>query len=466
MIPQMRWWMLLPVVPFALFRRLRGNPFLVQVLVSYAAATARVASWLIVSAVVFRWGGADQLALLMLVRGTIGILTYTSLGMTPALVQQLSKPLPTVETPDSGSVASRPEVSDPKRVFHTALVLTFLACAVGSGLVLLYAFEFSRVHGSLPGLSVNPFTVVLLIGMGVLVRIGGDTFGAKLQANRKIGRDSVSQVAGEVVFVLGALLIDLNPVDAAAMGFLLGSLTTFVLRAIQSIDWDEISLNLFDTRIARLLLAGGAFVMVAQAADWLYAPANQILIGRFLSVQAIADYVPALQVDAAMLLLVSGLATVLLPYAARAMHIGHYTDLRIIYVGGTVLSLIILSVGAITICLIDGWLFEKWFGDPLPATQAILPLVMVHTVAGGSASIGRSVLFGMGKFKAYAISAIVGGVASVGLAVVFLMTTSLGLRGIIFATIITVVIRCLIWMPIYTLWSIYKVGGPMRFRWN
>jgi hypothetical protein len=72
----------------------------------------------------------------------------------------------------------------------------------------------------------------------------------------------------------------------------------------------------------------------------------------------------------------------------------------------------------------------------------------------------------MGRFKAYALSAIIGGVANVVLAMVFLSTTSLGLRGIIYATIITVVARCLIWMPVYTLWSIYKVGGPMRFRWH
>ncbi|GIW78136.1 MAG: hypothetical protein KatS3mg104_3199 [Phycisphaerae bacterium] len=58
---------------------------------SYTAAVARVVSWLIVSAIVFRRGGAEQLALLMLVRGTIGLLSYVSLGLGPALIHHLSK---------------------------------------------------------------------------------------------------------------------------------------------------------------------------------------------------------------------------------------------------------------------------------------------------------------------------------------------------------------------------------------
>ncbi len=474
MMPKLPWWLILLVAPMAWWSRLRNNPFLLQVAASYAASTARVASWLVVSAVVYRWGGADQLAILMLVRGTIGILSYTSLGLTPALVQLLSQPNKhpaPASAPVSKTLgyAHAPEDSDAdraKNVFHTAMVITFLATAIGAGVVVFYAMNFHRVHAGASGHSVNVFAVVMLIGFAVLVRIAGDTFGAKLQAKRKIGRDSLTQVAGEAVFVAGAMSIAATPVEAASLGLLLGSAATLLLRAVQTLDREEISLDRFDPRTAWMLLSGGAFVMLAQLADWLYAPVNQILIARFLSVREVADYVPALQVDAAMLLLVSGLATVLLPYSARAMHVGNYTDLRLIYVGGTLLSLVILSISAVVICLIDGWLFQKWFGDPLPATQAILPLVMVHTVAGGSASIGRSVLFGMGRFKAYAVSAILGGGANVALAIIFLTTTSLGLRGIIYATIITVVVRCLIWMPVYTLWSIYKIGGPMRIRWH
>ena len=34
-------------------------------------------------------------------------------------------------------------------------------------------------------------------------------------------------------------------------------------------------------------------------------------------------------------------------------------------------------------------------------TQAILPLVLIHTVIGGSAAVGRSILQGMGRVKAF-----------------------------------------------------------------
>jgi len=97
------------------------------------------------------------------------------------------------------------------------------------------------------------------------------------------------------------------------------------------------------------------------------------------------------------------------------------------------------------------WIFELWLGDSMPATRAILPLVLVHTVVGGSSAVGRSILLGMGKVKPFTISVLLAGVGNVLLSYVFVRYMGLGLEGIVLGTIIAVTARCAIWTPWYVL---------------
>src|SRR2546423_72708 len=53
---------------------------------AYLASISRVLSWVIISAIVFR-RSTEAFALLALVRGTLGILNYVSLGLLPAMIR-------------------------------------------------------------------------------------------------------------------------------------------------------------------------------------------------------------------------------------------------------------------------------------------------------------------------------------------------------------------------------------------
>src|SRR4051812_42380473 len=57
---------------------------------AYAVTFTRVAASAVVSAIAFRRLGADALGILTLVRATVGILSYTSLGLGPAMVKMLA----------------------------------------------------------------------------------------------------------------------------------------------------------------------------------------------------------------------------------------------------------------------------------------------------------------------------------------------------------------------------------------
>ncbi|MEM6315758.1 MAG: hypothetical protein AAF743_16845, partial [Planctomycetota bacterium] len=143
-----------------------------------------------------------------------------------------------------------------------------------------------------------------------------------------------------------------------------------------------------------------------------------------------------------------------LPYSALADATSDTDAVRRQYVRGTLASVALLIAGAIVVWLAAPLVFELWLGEDLPATRAILPFVLLHTIIGGSGAVGRSVLLGMGRAKALALSVIAFGAlnAVISTAAVLL---GFGLPGVIAGTLISVTGRCVVWMP----WYVLRVTG-------
>src|SRR5205823_2951941 len=137
-----------------------------------------------------------------------------------------------------------------------------------------------------------------------------------------------------------------------------------------------------DWTMARELLAFGSLIVIAQVADFLYAPTDCILINRLIGRDAVAFYSPAIQIDAGLLLLVSGLAAVLYPKSAVAHAGGDRAAVRRYYVRGTLASIALLLPAALLVWALSPWIFQLWFRDSMPLTRAILPLILIHTVVG------------------------------------------------------------------------------------
>src|SRR3954470_397201 len=91
-----------------------------DVISAYAATFARIVSWVVVSGAVFRFVSPGAFALMSLVRGTIGILNYASVGLAPAMIRLLAEaraPRRVVPVNDSDQLeyAQPPRVIDPVR---------------------------------------------------------------------------------------------------------------------------------------------------------------------------------------------------------------------------------------------------------------------------------------------------------------------------------------------------------------
>jgi O-antigen/teichoic acid export membrane protein len=452
---------------------------------AYAASAARVGSWAVVSALVFRASPA-AFAVLALIRATIGILNYTSLGLGPAMVHalaharrrgpapapvappelgadaggRLSSPLqpPMMSYAGSASRANDRWDRDLTTLFVNGIVVAALTLWAGVVILFAYVHGLDRVHDLPPAWESSAETLALHFGFGTLMRLASDAPGAVLQVERRIALDNVLLAAADGVWV-GATAIHLAlnwpPLLAAGAGF--GESSVFLLagRLLAAVRYASVPILGFwryiDGPTVRSLLRFGAVVALAQVADFLYAPTDYFLINRLIDPLAVATYSPAVQVDAGLLLLVSGLAAVLLPRSAVAYAAGDAARVRRYYVRGTLAGAALLLAAALTFWALSPVIFRLWLGSDLPATRRLLPLVLLHTVVGGSAAVGRSVLLATGKVRAFTASVLIAGAANVALSYALARFTSLGLYGIVLGTVIVVTARCMIWMPWYVL---------------
>jgi O-antigen/teichoic acid export membrane protein len=462
-----------------------------DVISAYIASGARVASWFIVSAVLYRIRLIEY-AMFALVRSTVGLLNYTGLGIGPAMVRMIA-----AQRPSSQQQASQPQharsLSHPTetavldyrsvpaqegkhftelRAYSNGIVLAAMSSAIAFALVLLYAAFFRSLH-RIGTMSLDDLQlIVFAMGAGVILRLISDVPGSVLQASDRISTDNSLLTMAEIAWVvlIVACVIPASreaPALRAAQAYAFAGAILLVarLRAASSLlGRSHPDLRLIEPGAMKALLGFGVLYTIAQLADFLYAPTDFILINRFVDPDVVGVYAPAVQIDSGLLLVVMALANVLFPKTAVAHVRGEMSRVREYYIRGTISSSAMLLVAAIGVWVSSPWLFRIWLGDAAVSTRAILPLVLIHTVIGGSSAVGRSILLGMGKVKPFTVAVLVAGVSNVVLSYVFVRYFHLGLPGIIYGTIIAVTGRCAIWMPWYVLRSLREVspsGDPL-----
>jgi O-antigen/teichoic acid export membrane protein len=442
-----------------------------DVLSAYAASGAKVLSWVIISAVVFRESWLHY-GFLALVRGTVGLLNYTTLGLAPAMMRLLAA------AAAAGTTAAQREDRGEtfRRVYAAGLVVAAIAGIVGLVLTFAYCAVFDRLHD----VPVQIFhdtvvRVVFCMGLGAILRLTSEAPAAVVQMKDRVALDNLLVLAAELAWPAIAvgfsrysdrwLSTGAPALEAAAVGYGISGALLFVLRALAA-EWHARLLTgghplRFEGPTVARLLTIGSLVAIGQLADFLYAPIDYVLINRLISPGTVSRYAPAVQIDAGLLLLVGALSVVLLPKSAMAHGARDVARLRRYYVKGTLASAALLLGAGLGVYLFSGWIFRLWLGDPMPQTQAILPLVLIHTVVGGSAGVGRAILLGMGKVKPFAVAALVAGAANVVLSFVFVRYFGLGLPGIVYGTIVAVIGRCVLWQPWYVLRTLRREAeGP------
>jgi O-antigen/teichoic acid export membrane protein len=444
---------------------------------AYGATFARIFSWVIISAAVWRMMGEGAFALMSLVRATIGILNYTSLGLAPAMIRLLAEAKAAKSAIPAGESSNGLTHRQPARgftvqqVYINGIAWALLACAIGY--LLLRAYVIWIGHSKASSLATDAGGFVVLFGIGVLLRLLSDAPGAVLETSGQIALDNILNIIAEAIWTIGAVvLLKLDAVRLhndwywtrdVAGSFCASSAFLLIARwaaASRHIPASNVSrFKQLNPKILKRLLGFGSLVTLAQVADYLYAPTDFVLITLFLQPIESATYSPAVQIDAGLLMLVAALANVILPKTALAHVNENRALIRRYYLLGTAASVGLLLFTALGTWAISVPLFRLWFGHSMRATRAILPLVLIHTVIGGSSMVGRSILLGMDRVAPFTIAVLVAGLSNVLLSILFVTRFHMGLRGIILGTVCAVVGRCAIWMPWYVMRTL-KTTAP------
>jgi O-antigen/teichoic acid export membrane protein len=434
---------------------------------AYALSAARVASWIVVYGTLYRKIGAEAAALLALVRWTLGLLNYASAGLAPAILHHAAKAEGHAWANEHSSPIRNPQSaignSSPRQIYTTGITLSWIGFSIG----LLALAAWTVTQGRARGVA----TLVGLFGTGMLIDLAADAWGAVIQSRGPIRRDYQSQTALELLWALlattGILIATHLPFSwqtAIGGAYLLAAVisasarATFAYRILHTLPRpDPNPRRLLNPTITKSLLTFGGLVVLAQIADYLYAPTDFLLIRWLIDLKTVAVYAPAVQMDAGIWLLVSGLSTALLPMSATAFGKRDFHQLRRYYLQGTAISFVLLLV----VCFL-GWiaapgLFRLWLGNKMKPTQQILPYVLIPTVIGGSAMVGRSILLAIGKVRAFTIAVLVAGLSNVILSYCFVKYFKLGLKGIVLGTIVAAVARCALWTPWYVLRSLHRL---------
>ena len=436
-----------------------------DILSAYLASGAKIVSWVVVSAIVYRVDGAAAFGILSLIRGTIGLLNYVSLGLGPAMVRMMAE-APSREPANPGRVLAYYGAEPPgslRALYSNAVSFGSMTGLIALVALFVYSRTFSRLHQVPSDLGSEAFLAVGLMGGGLLLRLISDAPGAVLQTNHRIAKDNYLLFEAEIVWVLftSALMfsraLHSSALAHAVLGYAVASFFLMFRRVSEAQAIVGRPYWALDIPVIKQILHIGGLVTLAQLADFLYAPMDYILINHFLGPRAVATYAPAIQIDSGMLLLVAGIAAVLFPRSAVAHSAGDVAAVRKYYLRGTLASAVILLIASVIVWAVAPLLFRLWLGNPMPATRQILPLVLIHTTIGGSAMVGRSVLLAAGKFTPFAISVLLTGAINVIFSFIFVKYFQLGLAGIIYGTIIAVVSRCLLWMPWYVMKSLREV---------
>ncbi len=460
-----------------------------DLIAAYAATGAKVLSWVVAAAVVYRTLGEAAFAVLAMTRATLGLLNYTTFGLGPALtrlvaereaalldVEPVQQPVqhditsmsaldyfpanrPSRPVPPARVTTLRPsDPRSPASLLSTAGKLLLALFVIAFPLLSLYANHFDIIHNvprEVTGLA--PF--VFLLAAGMATRLAGDALGGVTQGMGRVSPDQVLAAFAELLWPALLFAIVLGEPSMLTIQWVAGTYaisgTVGMLlryqRAKDAVGWDRNVRPRPSFAQTRLLLLTGGLVTLGNAADFLYAPIDYLILNRLVDPLSPAVYAPSIQVDAAILIFTTAVATVALPSAARLHAKGDLGGVWRSYVRGSLLAGGVAMGASAVAWAVSPWAFELWLGDDLPATRAILPWVLLHTILGSAAGVGRATLIAVGRPGLYAGIVLVAGLVNAGISV-GLVHFGWGIRGVIAGTVISVALRCLIALP----WAIAR----------
>lgn len=423
---------------------------------AFAAAGAKGLAYAVVFSMLLAGGtrAADG-AMFSVIRLTLGLLNYATLGIAPAFIRQFAS------APNGSQGQTQ---SDRDRLYASAQYPSF-----GIGLLTLvaicfYALFFRNLHNVPEEVWTRAPWAALMVGLAMLVRLMSDVPGGYLQATGRITLDNLLLMGGDILWVIIAWILirtGSTPLIGASVAFCLAytvlSISRFTTAAMAGAPIFA-PLSQVNRPSARQMLAFGAILTISQLSDFLYAPTDSILINWYLTPKHTNDYTIAIQLDGGMLLITAAIFNVLYPRAAHAVALRDAHLLRRYYIRGTILTTAMLIVASAALIWVAPYLLPLWLGTDAPGARDILPLVLLSTIIGGSSAPCRAILLAAGKASMFAWSAVAVAVLNVIISYILVRYTRLELVGVVIGTLVAITLRCVFFLPWYTMQTLREIA--------
>lgn len=348
---------------------------------------------------------------------------------------------------------ARQEVEQARALVATALWLYVFFGLIIATLSVVLAPVIPHLFGIPDGQRHLATQLVRLMGLGIGVSLPGMTPLAVLRGLQRYDVVALVDIAAALftalatvtVLLLGGGLLELAAANISGIFVMLGLGTWSVHRIAPELRF---GFRGAQRRLARLVLSYSWPLFVKDVATRLQTKTDEITIGVFLPVLAIAPYNIARRLSEATGILTQQFMKVLLPLASELHAENDTARLRQLYTSGSRLALAIsLSIGCILI-VFAGPVLALWVG---PAYTGAASLVVILTLAGLFAAAqwpAGAVLRGMARHRLLAATSLGSGLANLALSIALIRP--LGLAGVALGTLIPNVIETAIILP-YTM---------------
>jgi O-antigen/teichoic acid export membrane protein len=197
----------------------------------------------------------------------------------------------------------------------------------------------------------------------------------------------------------------------------------------------------------RRVLSFSASIFVARIAGQLKAETDEVVIGFFLPVTAVAHYTVARRLSQIIRTLAEQLAKVLLPIASELDAAGDEDRLRHLYLLGSRLTLVVLLPLSAALIALAGPSLAAWVGQEYAESASVVVVLVISQVFDTSQWPAGYVLQGMNRHRPLAFISLGGALANLVFSVV--LVQQYGVLGVAVGTLIPTVIETTLFVTPY-----------------
>jgi O-antigen/teichoic acid export membrane protein len=329
--------------------------------------------------------------------------------------------------------------------FTTGLIVVILSHALAGQMAVFFKVSPDDVP---------PFTMLVrLIGILTGVNFIGYVPGAVLRAHERFISFNIINILAELLrfgltLVLTSRGYGLRGLAYALLARAVVALILHTLLCRLLVPHVKISLGEVRWRTFRSLIGFGVFVFITYLGDLLRIQVDAMIIGRYLSMEAVGIYGIATMLVLYMLQVCVGLSNVFSPRLANLYGKGDLNAFKAsIMRYATVMGSFAIGISVPAVLVSEDFIV-LWVGESFRPAALLFLVLMIGMSLDFANLVGLSALQAMKKHHYYAFNSIAEGAAKVILSIV--LVQRLGMIGVALGTTIPALITRLGILPLYT----------------